>query len=199
MATNARAARWSAVADGTWVFVVAFTAAFHFYRGAPIDGVLFGGVALLLALDALGAFRRARFGTWHPPIRAITLVAAGAAAVLALTPRHGVADAVALGAAGILVGAAAWPDNPAKPMGRPWGRRLVATATAWSAVFLAIAIWELAMYFLGSFASGGRERFPALSDLLDPLLETTVGRILFVAAWLLGGVALIGREWRVRR
>jgi hypothetical protein len=48
------------------------------------------------------------------------------------------------------------------------------------------------MYFLGLNASG-RTEFPALSDLLDPVLDNPVGRILAIVAWLAGGVALSRR------
>jgi hypothetical protein len=64
-------------------------------------------------------------------------------------------------------------------------------ATLWACVGIAVCLWELTMFFLGAYVD--RYAFPALSDLLDPLLDRPIGRILFAAAWLVGGVALMRR------
>ena len=48
------------------------------------------------------------------------------------------------------------------------------------------------MYILGN-VDHGRAVHPALSDLLDPAVDTPIGRVLAVAAWVLGGLALLRR------
>ena len=68
-------------------------------------------------------------------------------------------------------------------------------AIAWTILGLALVLWELAMYFLGC-GQDGRTAFPALSDILDPILNNPIGRFLGVVAWLAGGVALTRRGRR---
>jgi hypothetical protein len=49
------------------------------------------------------------------------------------------------------------------------------------------------MYILGTVSPGGRAAYPALSDLLNPLLDVPAARVVFVTVWLLGGVFLVRR------
>ncbi|MDQ1569505.1 MAG: hypothetical protein QOF79_179 [Actinomycetota bacterium] len=172
------------------------TGSFQFYRGAVADGIVFIALAVALIADSLGWLPRFRARERKLPRLILVLALAVAAAVLALTPRHGIADGIVLAISGILVLIVAWPDQPATSSTR-WTRRMARSAYLWAALGIAVCLWELTMYFLGSFQPTGRTDFPALSDLLDPLLQHPVARILFAAAWLLGGVAL-SRRGRTR-
>jgi hypothetical protein len=174
------------------------TSGFQFYRGAISDGVVFGVLAIALILDALHWMPALRTREWRPS-RTLTIGAlAVAAAVLALTPRHGMADGVVLVVTGILVLIVTWPDGPKTDGPKTgWTPRMRRSATLWAIIGIAVCVWELLMYFLGAYLPGGSTRYPALSDLLDPLIQNPIGRILFVAAWLLGGVAL-SRRGRTR-
>jgi hypothetical protein len=67
------------------------------------------------------------------------------------------------------------------------------TAALWSGAGILVCLWELSMYLLGTFAPGGRAAHPALSDLLDPLMDNQVLRLVFVAGWVLAGVFLLRR------
>jgi hypothetical protein len=183
----------ASIAQWAWIVIMLLTGGFQFYRGAAPDGIVFTALAAALILDALHWMPAFRAREWRPS-RTLLVIALGiAAAVLALTPRHGLADSVVLIVSGALVLIVAWPDH-SNGTGRPaWTPRMRRSATLWAAVGIAVCLWELAMYFLGTYVPGGRDDFPALSDLLDPLIQNPIGRVLFVAMWLLGGVALARR------
>ena len=180
------------IAAVAWIAILAITGGFQFYRDAPVDATIFCLLAAALLADLLGAFRRV-------PLRNVALhralmlgSAVIAAGLLAFSPRHGVIDAAVVAIAGLLALLVAWPDHAgdvSAPL--PPSRGFVRTAWLWAGVLLAICFWELAMYILGSVS--GRSAFPALSDLLDPLVENPLGRILFVMVWVLAGIALLRR------
>jgi hypothetical protein len=185
-----------------WIVILILTGGFQFYRGAVADGCVFIAMAVALVLDLTGAFPAFRSREWRPSRIITVLVLAGAAAVLALTPRHGLPDEIVLIVSGVLVFLVAWPDHEPRSGEAEtaaevfWTARMRRTAALWAGVGIAFCLWELSMYFLGTYVDTGRDAFPALSDLLNPLLQNPVGRVIFVAAWLLGGVALArrGRE-----
>lgn len=62
---------------------------------------------------------------------------------------------------------------------------------AWAAAFVVGCIWELSQFIIGN-VDPGRSAY-ALSDLIDPLLDSLPGKVVFVAAWLAGGVLLLRR------
>jgi hypothetical protein len=175
-----------------WIVILVLTGGFQIYRAAPVDGAVFLAMAAALVIDLTGILPPFRSREWRPSRIILVGVLAAAAAVLALTPRHGMADGIVLLVSGILVFLIAWPAHETEE--HPWTPRMRRTATLWAIVGIAVCLWELTMYFLGTYVD--RHAFPALSDLMDPLLGHTVGRILFAVAWLLGGVALArrGRE-----
>jgi hypothetical protein len=149
-------------------------------------------MAVALILDLTGILPAPRTAEWRPSRIILICVLGAAALVLALTPRHGVGDGVAIAVSGILVFLVAWPQHDASVTGdKTWTPRMRRAATLWACVGIAVCLWELTMYFLGTYVD--RYGFPALSDLLDPLLDNPIGRILFAAAWLVGGVALMRR------
>jgi hypothetical protein len=173
-----------------WVAILILTGGFQIYRGAPVDGAVFLAMAGALILDLAGILPEPRTTEWRPSRIILIGVLGAAAVVLALTPRHGIGDGIAIAISGILVFLVAWPQRAA-PAGSAWTPRMRRTATLWAGVGIAICLWELTMFFLGAYVD--RNAFPALSDLLDPLLDQPIGRILFAAGWLVGGVALLRR------
>jgi hypothetical protein len=175
-----------------WIAILFLTGAFQFYRGAVADGIIFLAMAAALIVGETGILSRFDGRRWHPRRIVVLVALAIAAGVLVFTPRHGLADGVVVGASGVLVFLVVWPNMPDDSEPDPWSDRLTRSAVAWAILGIAFCIWELGMYFLGLNASG-RTEFPALSDLLDPVLDNPVGRILAIVAWLAGGVALSRR------
>lgn len=181
---------WSTVA---WVAVPVLAGLVQLLRGEAADAVIFLVPALLLAADAAGALPKPR----PSPLRARRLLAAGtvvAGLVLILTPRHGTADAAAVGLLGLAVLAAAWPDPPARLEEQP--RRARRSAVLWATIAVAIAAWELLAFLLGLPSATASFRHPAISDLLDPVADTAGGRVVLVTAWALAGLALLNRGRR---
>jgi hypothetical protein len=176
-----------------WIAILFLTGVFQFYRGAVADGIVFLAMAAALLVGETGILNRFDRPHWRPRRIVVIIALVIAAAVLVLTPRHGLADGVVVVASGVLVFVVAWP-NPPDSDAQPdaWSTRLTRSAAAWAIIGIAFCIWELGMYFLGLNAAG-RTEFPALSDLLDPILDNPIGRLLAVVAWLAGGVALARR------
>jgi hypothetical protein len=176
-----------------WIAILILTGLFQFYRGALADGIVFLAMAAALLVGETGILSRFDGWRWQPRRIVVIIALVIAAAVPVFTPRHGLADGVVVVVSGILLFVVAWPNPPAvESAAEPWTTRLTRSALAWAIVGIAFCIWELGMYFLGLNAAG-RTEFPALSDLLDPILNNPIGRLLGVAAWLAGGVALARR------
>lgn len=201
-ATSTRRALRVTVA--AWITILLLTGCFQFYRDAISDGIVFLAMAVALIVGRTGILRRFDELGWQPRRVVVVIALAVAAAVLMLTPRHGIADGVIIAASGILVLLVAWPDpmaggenDGAEGADGAWTSRLRRTAIAWAILGIVFCIWELGMYFLG-YGTSGRTEYPALSDLLDPLIDNPIGRAAFVAAWFVGGVALT-RRGRVKR
>ncbi|MEN0085657.1 MAG: hypothetical protein AAGC66_12915 [Leifsonia sp.] len=200
-AAPGRDSRASAAARLAWTAVLVVTAAFHVVRGAPVDAAIYAAGAALLILDQLG---------WlHVPLRLNTdretvsrrLVAGVlivvAALALGFSPLYGPADAAVVVGIGVLLLPVAWADRGsarAAPLAGPAERRaLRRSAVLWSAVIAAGCLWEVAAFFLGRSLPGGEHDFPALSDLVDPVLAWPPARAVLVAVWLIGGYALVRR------
>ncbi len=180
-----------------WTAILLVTGAFHFYRGAPVDAVVYLAVAAALIVDALGWLRGAP-SFRLPPTAATIGVSVVLGALLVISPRHGVVDGVVVTGIGLTVLPLAWSGVP-----RGTGRRgrtdetaIRRTALAWALLGVGGCLWEVASFLLGLPGPAAEYAHPALSDLLDPFIEWAPGRILFVAAWLAGGIALLSRGRR---
>jgi hypothetical protein len=92
------------------------------------------------------------------------------------------------GAAGVAV---AWrrPTHQAtEPLGLdPWG------AVSWVAVFLALALWELAALLLQPSLTTPSAAHPTISTLMDPVLASHLGRSIALLLWLAFGWLLVER------
>lgn len=181
----------------TWMAILVITGSFHLYRGAIADGVIYLAVALLLVLDAVGLLPGHRtISSLRLPRGAVMLASAMVALPLLLAPLHGIIDAFVVGAIGVAALVVAWPDPQRGPSD---GRRLTTerplrrSAVLWSCAGLFFCVWELGAYLLGRLSAAAEYAFPPLSDLIDPLVQSAFGRVLLVAAWLAGGVALLRR------
>jgi hypothetical protein len=166
-----------------WIAILVTIGVVQVIREAPVDAVIFGTVAVALILDAVGVFSAGR------PVRApLALVLAGAgvaAVVLALAPRHGLVAGVAVVIVGIAAVVLAWPNPPA-PDRRD--RRILTGAVLWATVTVALCLLELTSFLTGRVDAGAKLTHPAISDLLDPLVDAWPGRIAFVVLWLAAGI-----------
>lgn len=177
-----------------WILILVLTGFFQLYRGDAItDGVVFLAMAVALIVGETGLLSRLDGRLIKPRRIVVAIALAIDAGTLVFTPRHGMFDGIVIAITGVLVFLVAWPNEPASgDAPEPWTPRMTRAAIAWAILGLAFVLWELAMYFLG-YGQDGRTAFPALSDLLDPILDNPIGRALGAAAWLAGGVALMRR------
>ena len=192
-ATETRRSVRLRLVSAAWIAILVLTGAFQVYRQAFADAAVFILLAAALVVGETGILSRLDGRTIRPRKIAIAIAVAIDAVVLVVTPRHGYADGIVLAISGVLVFIVAWPnESKSDPVKQPWSPRLTRAALAWAILGIAFCIWELAMYFLG-YGAEGRTDFPALSDILDPILNNPVGRVIGVAAWLAGGAALTRR------
>jgi hypothetical protein len=175
-----------------WIAILLIIGAVQWIRDAPVDAVLFAVVALLVTLDAAGVL---------PELPALPLRFAGLAAVAALgvltlllAPRHGLLAGIVVVAIGLAAVIAAWP-GPGQPS-RGRARRVLRGAVLWASVTVALCLWELSSFLLGRFDAKSKLAHPAISDLLDPLIDTWPGRAAFVVGWIAAGAGLV---WVGRR
>lgn len=177
-----------------WILILILTGGFQLYRGDAIaDALVFLTMAVALIVGETGILRGLDGHALKPRRLVVGIILGADALVLVLTPRHGIFDGIAIAVTGVLVFLVAWPnDAPSEDAPDPWTPRLKRAAIAWAILGIAFCVWELAMYFLG-YGQDGRTMYPALSDILDPVLDNPFGRVLGAAAWLAGGVALMKR------
>lgn len=183
-----------------WIAILAITAVVQFVRAAPLDGVVFGVVAIALLADAVGLIPRPRPVT-RPGFVPVLVGVLAAAALLILTPRHGVIDGIVLVAVGAAAAPVAWaglrPGAERTRGPRPGGAVAVRrTAILWAAAGVATCLWELTSFVLGRLLPEQKAQHPAISDLLDPALDRFWFRALFVIGWLALGLALLSRGGR---
>jgi hypothetical protein len=189
--------------NAPWIGVLVLTCGFQFFRGAPMDGMVFAVAGLLLIADLFGVLSFVRIPSPRP--RRVVSIGAGVVLALLLTflPRYSVADGIVLVAIGLTLVPFVWADPPgrmheeqdADEEGTKDAARRAITRTAilWSAVGVLLCIWELAAFFLAMPSPDAEYKHPPLSDLIDPIMDNPLGRFACVALWLLAGVGLLRR------
>lgn len=198
------------------IFLLAGT--FEVLSGDPfVHGAVLFTVAGALSWDAVRRRREAVVKLAEPAVSSASggdvhpgsaVPLADSAAKLKLTSAMvfaGVAYAVAVGTFGryswpstvAVVGpgaaavAVAWrrpTHEEPEPLGLdPWG------TLAWVAVFLALALWELAALLLQPRLSTPSAAHPTISTLMDPVLASHLGRSITLVLWLAFGWFLLER------
>jgi hypothetical protein len=179
-----------------WTLILVVTGVFQFFRGAPVDGAFFLGVAILLLADAVGWLPQA--GLRQPRVAWLLGAAVPLAIVLVLAPRHGVVEGIVVSGIGVSTLLLGWGPL-AKPASEPpvgtepasMSPAIRRAAILWSVIAVACCLWEVASFLLGLPSAEAAVRHPSISELFDPVLDTIQGRIAFTVVWLLVGVALL--------
>jgi hypothetical protein len=173
-----------------WIAIPVIIAIVQLVRDAPLDAAVFGVVAVLLALDVTGVLPEVPVA--RVPLAPLLAVGVVVAVVLVLAPRHGVVATVAVSAVGVAAGVLAWARPPERTTARVADRvRLVRGATVWAVVAVTLCLWELSSFLLGRDDEAAKLAHPAVSDLLDPLIDTWWGRVAFVVLWVVAGSGFI--------
>lgn len=201
-----------------WTLILVVTGLFQFFRGAPVDGAFFLGVAVLLLADAVGWLPRAALSRPRAAWLLIAAIPLGIALVLA--PRHGLVEGIIVAGIGVSTLLLGWgpPARPGTPsettesgsrrpdVNRPGSDKadplspaIRRAAILWSVIAVICCLWEVTSFLLGLPSPDAAIRHPSISALFDPVIDTIQGRIAFTALWLLVGVALLHGSRRQAR
>jgi hypothetical protein len=191
--THRTTATW--LVPAIWIAVLLLMGLFQIvFRGEIFDAAVFIGFAIALTLDARGLLGHPPVRGWAPPRAVVAAVVALGTIALTLSPRRGLIAAAVVVIAGIVMVVYGWLEPPKDPTRTiEGGPRFTRAAYAWAGIGVVLCLCELTMYFLGRYSEGGGEAYPALSDLVNPLIENPPGRAIFSLLWLLGCVALVRR------
>lgn len=171
------------------IVILFVTGCFHIFRGAPIDGVAFLAVTSALVIaeavapaEVIGAQPAPRTSPErHRSYAAVAVVAL----LVAALPRYGVSTALLI----CLLGLVALADAATRPeFEQP---RRGSRVWPYAVIGVGAALNELAAYLMQTYAGADADRFPALSDILNPVVGWAPTRALLVGLWLAGGVGLL--------
>lgn len=172
-----------------WVVLFAVITGWHWWRDAPMDGVIFGLATALLLIESL---RPGWLGTTHrthPTGRWFVLGGVLTTTLLVLSPRYSfVTQALVIGC-GLGAFRLSWFH-----LHRRYRAALTHRQRTAIHVWIAAATFLLGVEFaayMGAVASHSDADFPTITVLLDPTIDHWWGRAMFSALWLLGGWALV--------
>ena len=171
-----------------WVAILVIIGTVQLIRDAPVDSVIFWVMAVLITLDAVGVLPQ--LPAARVPFAALALGGALAVVLLVLAPRHGLLAGIVVSVIGIAAVTITWSRPSAEPPARD--RLVLRGAVLWASVTVVLCLWELSSFLLGRFTLDTKIAHPAVSDLLDPAVDTWAGRIVFVAVWV---AAMVGFVW----
>ena len=171
-----------------WVAAFALCSALQVFRGDVVDETIFASSTVLILLSTTllrrfsipaARFNRLRYLEWAGLVLLLSL---------GLIPRHSQLSAFVLLAALAAVVPIAWGAtalSPQKLTIRERNARLL-----WSSWAVVVCLWEFAANILGQL-NQTHTRFPTISLLLDPVLNSVIGKAIFVMAWLMVGFGLL--------
>ncbi|MGQ7312664.1 hypothetical protein ACUOFU_13235 [Microbacterium arabinogalactanolyticum] len=177
--------RWPMVC---WLVILVLIGVAQLVRGEWFDAAVF---LVAIALVCCSVLLPAQ-GADRPRPDLVVFAATALAAAVTLLPRHSTGMIVAVLITGVAALVASWPG--ASSARRAWTPGLRRLAVAWAVIMVAGCLWELAQFIVGRIAP--TQPSFALSDLVDPLLDTELGKAVFAGAWLSCGAFLVLRERR---
>lgn len=173
------ALRWPVLC---WLVILVLIGIVQLAREEWFDAAVFLVAVGLVVLSILLPQRASQGATPGVIVASAAVLAAG----MSLLPRHSVGMVVAVLVTGAVALLAAWPGVMSPH--RPWTRGLRRLAVVWAVVLVVGCLWELAEFIAGLIAP--EHPSFALSDLVDPLLDSMLGKAVFALAWLVCGVFL---------
>lgn len=172
-----------------WVIFFLGMTLFHIWRGSVQDILIFGISAAVIftqvfGFTSVGFARQPRFGAI--PI-AVVLVASGL--IMFFAERHGAWNwFVILSFIPIGIALLFYTDAETQLVETV---QVLRSRWIWVIWALGFGLIEVVAY-LGSKIYDDLEAFPTISSILDPSLDTALGRAVFVIFWLASGVYLFG-------
>lgn len=175
-----------------WLPPMVYVAIFHFMRESWVDAAIFSIGSLLIIADWKKLLR------WEMPERPklsktpVLLAILLASSILFFSERGGWQDTVLLLAlAPIALFMIYYRDHGPKPSST---RLMNRTRWLWLTLAILLCVSELFAYiWANSFKDD--DRYPTISIIVNPVLESPYGRGIFLVIWMLIGVGLI-QPWR---
>lgn len=170
---------------GLWLIVFIGGAAFQFWRGSPIDTLVYASVALLVIVAVQERFRTPEFrATRFTTASSTPLVST---LVFILFPIHSWPTAVFYLLLVPVLLRIIWQKESKLSQGSTSALRR--SSKIWFAIGSLTCICELGNYFASDITHNDKA-FPTLTVLLDPFVADRLGKIIFVAIWAVIGVGL---------
>jgi hypothetical protein len=171
-----------------WTPLFAFVALFQLLRGANFDAIYFSVVVLILLVDSWKAFpysfpKRPNIGLLGASLFSLMF-----GLLLFLAPRKSPFEiALMIGAFLLVLGLVWYKDSGPIPEST---RAMNRSKWLWITVGVLINLWELFSY-VANDVTGNSEEFPTISVLMSPVMADPIGRVLFLALWLMSGLTLL--------
>jgi hypothetical protein len=182
---------WRVVAQPT-VLILLAAGVVHIIRRNPFDISIFFGTALLIVVDRLRREPTVSTGVAEPLSGRLRLAAAGALALYSVVAGQWETDTwpmrVAMIIPGLLFAVIVAVRTPVEEgsvprVGRGW--------IPWAAIAVAIALWELTSFVQQPNPIDDSYQHPTISAIVEPWLESWVGRSVFLMLWVAAGFWLI--------
>jgi len=164
------------------------TGVVHVIRGAPLDAVIFLGVAAALIVTELVRPAPVTSPQQLPNRPLLVLAGSVVFGVAVGWTQFGVFSETMLIVVGVLALLAVWRQGDANPPESPpvrWG------ALAWVALALAGCGWEVVSFVHEVNVDDVSIGHPTLSDIVEPLLSQQYVRWIVLTAWIAAGYGLV--------
>ena len=171
-----------------WVIAFGLCSALQIFRGSIGDEIIFlTGTAIILSSTTIFRKLQSPFEL-NETARGLELTGLLVWAVLVFIPRH----TFFAGAAVVLIGLLALPSTWGKVAfnRKPLPKREKNARLMWTVWAVAVCLWEFAANILGQL-DHTHHAFPTISILVDPVLDSTVGKAGFVLSWVAIGYGLL--------
>jgi hypothetical protein len=176
-----------------WTAIFLITFLFQLYRRELVDSIIFGAATLIMLLQPVLKLTTHSF----PLLRLRKRYLWGATMSLALLagaiPRHhGLLAALFIALAGVLF-LSLWGVSEHQVK---FERVQIRSSIVWAAIALIISLWELTALVLARL-SGNDLKYPTISVVVIPNIDTFATRLEFAAGWIFIGFIVV-RHWRAR-
>lgn len=181
-----------------WTITLVVMSVFQFWRGAPVDGLIFAVISIVIVTERAMRMRQpaspAASGTEgrlsdRRRLVLVLAIAVAAGIVIVVAPRTGPVSISLVALLGVGAVALVWNHSPRLPARTPQSRRR--TRIAWGSLGIALCVWEALAYILSVVVPRGWIGFPTVSLLLEPAVDFDPSRALLTVIWLAAGVWLV--------
>ncbi|MEN9687162.1 MAG: hypothetical protein RL381_174 [Actinomycetota bacterium] len=174
-----------------WSFVFGLAFAFQLFRAQFADSIIFGVATFILILSSSTKLKQINLPRFRIEKMPLWLGSISLGIVFAYIPRHRFSLAFLLVALGLILLTLLWNVHTPRRKVSSLERK---SETFWAITAIAISLWELSALVI-SRVIGDDNKYPTISELVVPLLNSPITRMQFVAIWICLGWLII-RHWK---